>query len=237
MSVISRIKQLAKLKRKPYRDAYVEEHVKTSLPFQIRALREQRGWSQSDLGEKTGMRQNAISRLEKPDYGSLSVNTLIRLASAFDVALLIKFVPFRKLLDEFSDLSTEALEVSSFDDELPELEQVAAMPTWYQGSYARATYVAPKKNFDFDVTVTYEIDKTNTLHQLRDTWEVMKQRVKFYRGTYIAGKGALVSDPLQDVDEMPVLDYTGEGNDLDVTANSVYYQSIRPFSSSATHVQ
>lgn len=127
MSVISKIRQLAKLKRKPYRDAYVGEHVKTSLPFQIRTLREQRGLSQRDLGERTGMRQNAISRLEKPDYGSLSVNTLLRLASAFDVALLIKFVPFRKLLDEFSDLSIEALEVNSFDDELPELENVAAI--------------------------------------------------------------------------------------------------------------
>jgi transcriptional regulator with XRE-family HTH domain len=125
MSVTSKVRQLAKLKRKPYRDAYVAEQVKTGLPFQIRALREQRGWSQSELGDNTGMRQNAISRLEKPDYGSLTVNTLLRLASAFDVALLIKFVPFRKLLDEFGDLSTEALEVDAFDQEVPVLEEDA----------------------------------------------------------------------------------------------------------------
>lgn len=137
MSVISRVKQLAKLRRKPYRDAYVEEHVKTSLPFQIRALREQREWSQKQLGDKMGMRQGAVSRLEKADYGKLSVNTLLRLASAFDVALLIKFAPFRKLLDEFEDLSTEALQVPSFDEEAVSLEEfanAAAIPvrtTWH----------------------------------------------------------------------------------------------------------
>jgi hypothetical protein len=54
------------------------------------------------------------------------VNTLLRLAAAFDVALLIKFVPFRKLLDEFSDLSTGALQVNSFDDELQVLENTTA---------------------------------------------------------------------------------------------------------------
>jgi transcriptional regulator with XRE-family HTH domain len=127
VSVVSKIKLLAKLRKKAYRDAYVEEHVKTSLPFQIRTMREQpeRNWSQAELGSRAGMRQNAISRLEKADYGNLNVNTLLRLASAFDVALLIKFVPFRKLMEEFSDLSTQALEVPSFDFELPVLEDFA----------------------------------------------------------------------------------------------------------------
>lgn len=212
MSVISKIKQLFKLKRKSYRDAYVEEHVKTSLPFQIRALREQREWSQADLGEKTGMRQNAISRLEKPDYGSLSVNTLIRLASAFDVALLIKFVPFRKLLDEFSDLSTEALEVASFDDELPQLEELAATPMWYQGSYARSTYITPSGNLDFDALTTYQ--------NLEQTWVAMKQKQGWSQNIF---SWAAVGSALPD--EMPVIDYT-EDSDLaaETTAMAAYYR-------------
>jgi transcriptional regulator with XRE-family HTH domain len=91
-------------------------------------MREQaeRNWSQAELGSRAGMRQNAISRLEKADYGNLNANTLLRLASAFDVALLIKFVPFRKLVEEFADLSTQALSVPSFDSELPELEEFAS---------------------------------------------------------------------------------------------------------------
>ena len=121
MSVTSKSKLLAKLRNKDYRDAYVEEKVTTSLPFQIRALREERDWSQVELGNRAEMRQNAVSRLEDAESGPPSINTLLRLARAFDVALLVKFVPFTKLLNEFSDLSFEALRVPAFDREAPAL--------------------------------------------------------------------------------------------------------------------
>jgi transcriptional regulator with XRE-family HTH domain len=127
MSVTSKIKLLAKLRDKDYRDAYVEEKVATSLPFQIRALREQPGrdWSQAELGKRAGMRQNAISRLEDAESGTPSINTLLRLARAFDVALLVKFVPFSKLLSEFADLSSEALSAFSFEEEIESLEEAS----------------------------------------------------------------------------------------------------------------
>lgn len=127
MSVTSKIKLLAKLRDKEYRNAYVEEKVATSLPFQIRALREQpdRDWSQAELGRRAGMRQNAISRLEDAESGTPSISTLLRLARAFDVALLVKFVPFSKLLHEFADLSSEALSAQSFEQEIHELERDA----------------------------------------------------------------------------------------------------------------
>jgi transcriptional regulator with XRE-family HTH domain len=126
MSVASKLKLLAKLKRKKYRDAYVEEHVRTSLPFQIRALREQREWTQGKLAEELKTTQTAVSRLENPEYGKLSLNSLYKLASAFDVALLIKFVPFSRLVEEFKDVSPQALSVTSFDKELETLEEWVA---------------------------------------------------------------------------------------------------------------
>ncbi len=125
MSVASRLKLLAKLKKKAYRDAYVEEHVKTSLPFQIRALREQREWTQTQLAEALKTTQTAVSRLENPEYGKLSLNSLYKIASAFDVALLVKFVPFSRLLEEFKDASPQALSAAGFEAELPELEEWA----------------------------------------------------------------------------------------------------------------
>jgi transcriptional regulator with XRE-family HTH domain len=130
MSVTSKLRLLAKLRNREYRDAYVEEKVATSLPFQIKALREQPGreWSQAELGERAGMRQNAISRLEDAESGTPSITTLLRLAQAFDVALLVKFVPFSKLLSEFADASFEALSAQSFDEELPQLQQLARTP-------------------------------------------------------------------------------------------------------------
>jgi len=117
MSVVSKEKLVRKLGKREYRNAYAEESVKTSLPFQIRAIREQRNWSQEILGDKAGMKQNAVSRLESEEYGNLNVSTLLRLANAFDCGLLVKFVPFSKLLLEFEDVSPYALTVKTFPED------------------------------------------------------------------------------------------------------------------------
>lgn len=111
-----REKLVRKLANKEYRDAWVDESVKTVVPFQIQAIRKQRGWSQAVLGEKAGMLPNAITRLESIDYGNLSVNTLLRIAHGFDCGLLVKFVPFSRLVREFEDVSPFALEVNDFGD-------------------------------------------------------------------------------------------------------------------------
>jgi len=76
-----------------------------------------------------GMNQNAISRLESPWYGKATIRTLKRLAAAFDVGLVIRFVPFSKLVNWVSGtpyweegISPESLAVSSFTEELPSLQ-------------------------------------------------------------------------------------------------------------------
>ena len=122
MSVISEERLLAKLEKKPYRDAYVSEHVKTSVPVQIYHLREQRGWTQAMLAQRAKTTQTVISRLEDPNYGNLSLNSLLKIASAFDIGLLVKFVPFSRLLAEFHNLSPQAVSAQSFGKELPTLK-------------------------------------------------------------------------------------------------------------------
>lgn len=102
---------------KEYRHAFVEESVKTGIAFQARALRLSKGWSQKELGEKAGKPQNVISRLEDPDYGSFTIRTLLDLASAFDVALLVRFVSFGQLLHQLRDVSPKALAVPDFEKE------------------------------------------------------------------------------------------------------------------------
>ena len=97
---------IVKLKNKKYRDAYVTEHARTGIAYQLRAMRDSRGWT---LG--------TASKLEDPDYGKVTLQTLLEIASAFDVALLVKFVPFSRLLNEFRDVSPEALSVESFSDD------------------------------------------------------------------------------------------------------------------------
>lgn len=126
MSVVSKEKLVNKLSNWQYRNAYAEESVKTSLPFQIKAIREQRDWSQAILGKESDMKQNAVSRLESAEYGNLNINTLLRLANAFDCGLLVKFVPFSRLLKEFNDVSPAALEVDEFANDLSNLKSWAS---------------------------------------------------------------------------------------------------------------
>ena len=105
----------ASLSDKEYRDAFVADTIDTGLALQIRAMREARQWSQTDLARKAGMAQERISVLEDPDYGKHTLSTLKRLASAFDVALVVRFVPFSHLVEMVTTLSPDALAVPDFE--------------------------------------------------------------------------------------------------------------------------
>lgn len=111
---------------KEYRDAYVLEHIKNGVAFQIRALREERDWTQEKLGEMAQKPRNVISRLEDPNYGKATLATLQELASAFDCGLLIKFVPFSRLVREYDDVAPTTLSAKSVTEE----SEIAALNTW-----------------------------------------------------------------------------------------------------------
>jgi transcriptional regulator with XRE-family HTH domain len=106
---------LESLSDKEYRDIFVEEEINTGLPFQIRAIRQSREWSQQELAERVGMKQGSISRLESVGYARFSLATLKRLASVFDVALVVRFVPFSQLAASVASLSSEDLAVPDFE--------------------------------------------------------------------------------------------------------------------------
>jgi len=121
----------SELNNKEYRSAYVTAHVRNGIPFQIRAMRNARGWDQKDLANKLGniKLQPVVSRYENPDYGRFSVSTLLDLAAAFDVALVVRFAPFREVVAWESSISEKTLNVPSFDEEIRQ-----AMPTCAQAS-------------------------------------------------------------------------------------------------------
>jgi transcriptional regulator with XRE-family HTH domain len=106
---------VASLRDKEYRDLLVAEEIESGLPFQIRAMRQARGWSQRALADRTQMTQEGISRLENLDYGKYTLTTLKRLASTFDVALVVRFVPFSQLVDWVANLSPEDLAVPDYE--------------------------------------------------------------------------------------------------------------------------
>lgn len=111
---------LQKLRNKVFRDEYVAENVRTGVAYQIRVIRERRGWTQAHLARLTGKRQSNIARLEDPDYGKFSIQTLLDIASAFDVWLSIEFVSFGTGLARTRDRSPDALGAEAFISEFGE---------------------------------------------------------------------------------------------------------------------
>jgi transcriptional regulator with XRE-family HTH domain len=115
-----------------YRRGFVEGHAKDTIAFQIRQLRKAKGWEQRDLARELGnpQLQPMISRYENPDYGRYSITTLLELAAAFDVALVVRFAPFSELIewDWQSTSSTLAPNSYSKDTRLVKLEREVCKP-------------------------------------------------------------------------------------------------------------
>lgn len=112
---------------KAYRDAFVETHIRNGIAFQIRAMRALKKWKQQDLAEKIDTKQEAICRLENPDYGRFTLETLRRLASVFDVALIVRFAPFSELINRANYLTPNDISVPDFahDDGLTDFKGVS----------------------------------------------------------------------------------------------------------------
>jgi len=111
--------QRKRLKNKEHRDAFVSATADQTIPFQIRAMRsaKHRNWTQEELARRAGMKQERISACENPNYGNFSLRTLKQLAAAFDVALVVRFAPFSELAEWEINMSSESLEIPSFDQE------------------------------------------------------------------------------------------------------------------------
>lgn len=130
-------KKLAKSKR--YREEFVAAQVKRGIPFQIRTLMKGFGFSQEELARRAGLTQGVVSRAASPDYGNLTLNTIIRIAAGFDVAFIGKFVPFSELAKWFTGLSEEAVMVRRFDEE----NSLMAVGSGAEGQAQRGTTQVP----------------------------------------------------------------------------------------------
>src|SRR6266852_4250727 len=58
----------------------------------LKALREQRGWSISDLANRTGIEQALIARLESGQIDNLTIGTMTRYANALGKHVRVKLV-------------------------------------------------------------------------------------------------------------------------------------------------
>ena len=124
MSTISKVAE--KLKDLAYRKAYIASQINIGIPFQIRALMKARGWTQETLAEKTGMLQPRISGLMKPGKTRPNIETLRRVAEAFDCALIVRFAPFSELARWAEDFEPDSFNVPAFSDDVGFIERKSA---------------------------------------------------------------------------------------------------------------
>jgi transcriptional regulator with XRE-family HTH domain len=111
---------------KEYRDGYLQSRVRGYIAYQIQALREQLGLTQQAFADLTGKKQSTISRLEDTEYGKVSVQTLLDIACATDVALVVKFASYPDFLDQTRMMATEALQPSTIFESIKETENVGS---------------------------------------------------------------------------------------------------------------
>jgi transcriptional regulator with XRE-family HTH domain len=99
------------------REAYMEASVEQGIAWQIKINREKRGLSQSQLATLLDTKQPAISRLEDPDYGAHSLDTLLSIAKAFDCALQLRFISYSQLAIRSEKLAPDDLYAAPFSVE------------------------------------------------------------------------------------------------------------------------
>lgn len=142
------LRLLNDLRDKAYRALFVETQIETVIPFQIRAMRSRRGWTQKQLAEKARMAQGRICVLESVNYeGAVNIKTLVRLADAFDVGLIVRFAPFSEIAEwstkltaehhDVPDYATEVAALQDVDDEDADLERTETIQVAVQGSLPR----------------------------------------------------------------------------------------------------
>jgi len=138
---------LKKFQKAEYRHAFVSANIDQGIAFQIRVMREKRGWDQKELARRLGIKsQSAVARLEDPSYGKISLSTLKKLAKAFDVAALVKLVPYSRLLMESATISEDSMDAMSFSEELPQLERsvnILAKAKIFQGTASTSPSYSP----------------------------------------------------------------------------------------------
>jgi hypothetical protein len=121
------------------------------------------------MEELTGIKQQALSRLENPYYGKSTLTTLKRIAAAHDVGLLVEFVPFSELVNRVSGtpyiergFSPETMNVPSFEEEEKLGTLTTATPTQVR--------LAAQSASQTDISAFYRPAKTvPRTPQIRDT--------------------------------------------------------------------
>lgn len=110
-----RVKPLApQLADDKFREEFLITNMRASLSDQIRALRGDK--SQAEYSAFIHKPQSVVSRLEDPDSAK-SIQSLLDIAHAHKIALLVRFVSYEKYFEVTSDHSDEAMAPAAYNKE------------------------------------------------------------------------------------------------------------------------
>lgn len=109
------VKLVEKFWNKRFRDSYVSASNRRFLAQQIRALRGD--MSQEEFGKLLGKPQSVVSRLEDPNYGKLTQQTIHEVAAKLDRAVITRIVDFPTFLRFTEDMSENAMCPAGYDEE------------------------------------------------------------------------------------------------------------------------
>jgi transcriptional regulator with XRE-family HTH domain len=111
--IISRL-----IRRRSSREAYIAAKLKVLIPSQIRALRlRSKTPRQEDLASAADMKQSRISAMETPGAVNFNLDTLVRVASALKVGLVVKFVSFGEMLKWENEFNQDEFNPLPIDDD------------------------------------------------------------------------------------------------------------------------
>ena len=89
-------KQMSHLRKNPvFAAAFDKRRAEAEVAFQIRRLREAKGWTQKDLADKVGCSQQAVSAIEQAGYRRHSLPLLRRIAELLDADVVVALIPRR----------------------------------------------------------------------------------------------------------------------------------------------
>jgi DNA-binding XRE family transcriptional regulator len=87
-------KQMSRLRlNRAFASAFDKKRAEAEVAFQIRRLREAKGWTQNDLAKKAGCSQQAISAIEQAGYKRHSLPLLRRVAQVLDADVVVALIP------------------------------------------------------------------------------------------------------------------------------------------------
>lgn len=103
---------------KKSRASYVRSLVSVNIASQTRALRRRQNMTQKKLADEAEMLQPRISVIERPGESQYTLETLIRLAAAFKVGLIVKFAPLSEMLKWENEFSQDTFNVVTVDKDI-----------------------------------------------------------------------------------------------------------------------